>query len=144
MPVLSGMDDACNSSFLKYVPSNTLFTLQGGGNRPDIEISRGRSIILVGEIKGRKDLSNTWESWMPQVVDHLRTWKSEFPRSFSCVFMTVVTNEMIEGVSKQGTKRTGLKGLQAQGLLDFAFNISQLLDPTSAQYKSFKGLFLHI
>jgi hypothetical protein len=141
VPAISDLEDAYKASTLKYLPSDTIINLQGGGNKPDIKVSRGKSNLLVGEIKGRKDLSNTWESWMPQVADHLRTWKSEYPGSYSCVFMTVLTEEMIEGASKQGTARTGLKGLHKDGLLDFAFNISALADPTTAQYESFKGLF---
>lgn len=126
------------ASLLRYCPTDTLLDFSGGGNKPDITIERNGIVLLVGEIKGRKDLSNTWESWMPQVADHLRTWATEYPEAVRGVFMTVITAEMIQGASKQGTQRTGLKGLNKQGLLDYAYNLS-LLKPESqtSMYRDF-------
>lgn len=48
-----------------------------GGNRPDIKAMIDGVVILVGEVKGRSDLSNVWESWMPQINGHLQTWTAE-------------------------------------------------------------------
>ena len=56
-----------------------------------------KNVFLVGEVKGRKDLSNTWESWIPQVNSHLESWAATFPHAYRGVFMTVVTEGMLTG-----------------------------------------------
>lgn len=124
--VLSSPDSALRASRWRHSGSSTIFEFIGGGNRPDVVATRAGQVVLAAEVKGRKDLSNTWESWMPQVADHMRTWRGEFPRALVGVFMTIVTQDMIVGQSRMGTRRVGLQDLHADGLLDFAFNLSKL------------------
>lgn len=99
-----------------------------GGNRPDIKVSLCTRVIAVGEIKTRKDLSNLWESWMPQVTSHMKTWYSEFPDAARLFFGTVITKEMIEGASRLGTRHTGLRELVESGQMTAAYNLSQIVD----------------
>ena len=56
-----------------------------GGNRPDIKVLLDDVVTLVGEVKGRSDLSNVWESWMPQINGHLQTWTAENSQAPRCV-----------------------------------------------------------
>jgi hypothetical protein len=95
-----------------------------GGNRPDIKILLNGVTLAVGEVKGRKDMSNLWESWMPQIAGHLRTWTVEHPDAPRLFFGTIITDEMIEGVTAAGTHHAGLKVLQKNGLLTAAYNLS--------------------
>lgn len=100
-----------------------------GGNRPDIIISLDEKIIAVGEIKARKDLSNLWESWMPQVASHMKTWKQQpqFSDAVRLFFGTVITQEMIEGRSALGTPREGLRDLVQEGFLTGVYNLSHMM-----------------
>ncbi len=99
----------------------------GGGNRPDLEMKLGEDVLLVAEIKGRMDLSNVWESWMPQTADHMRSWAMNHPSAARIYLGTLVTQEMIDGASAQGTEeRTGLKQLFDEHALTTAFNITKI------------------
>ena len=100
-----------------------------------MKVLLGKRPLIVAEVKGRKDLSNVWESWMPQVADHMRTWTKEFPDSARLFLGTLITRDMIEGRSSRGTARTGLRQLYQDGLLTGAFNVSAVVEkrPPSAQ-----------
>jgi hypothetical protein len=99
-----------------------------GGNVPDVRFDsvQGGQLLGIGEVKGRKDLSNVWESWMPQVADHMLTWSSEFPDALRLFFGTLITHEMVIGESARGTGRTGLRGLHGSGHLQGVYNLSKL------------------
>ena len=58
---------AWEASLWRHQPTGSILDFRGGGNRPDIKIDRDHETQLVGEVKGRKDSSNVWESWMPQL-----------------------------------------------------------------------------
>lgn len=115
----------------------------GGGNNPDIAVcsAAGGPMLVVGEIKGRKDLSNVWESWMPQVVSHLETWHQEYPQAHRIFIGTLINDQMINGQSARGTPRKGLKTLHADGSLSTAFNIAKIVEGDSAAIAHF-GEFL--
>lgn len=100
---------------------------KGGGDQPDIVIELDRETIVVGEVKGRKDKSNMWESWMPQVADHMRTWQQEYPEASRLFFGTLITTEMVQGVSIRGTVRTGLRNLYDEGALTTAYNLAAIV-----------------
>jgi hypothetical protein len=104
-----------------------IVTFPVGGNVPDVRFttSSGRT-LAVGEVKGRKDLSNLWESWAPQVVDHMRTWTAETPGALRLFFGTVITDEMIRGESVRGTSRVGLRELYEDDYLQGVYNLSHL------------------
>jgi hypothetical protein len=106
------------------VASRVLVDFTAGGDRPDMKVSVDGHVYLVAEIKGRKDLSNQWESWMPQVVDHMTTWQHEYPRAERLLLATVITPEAIEGQSMRGTARVGLRQLYANGALTGVVNLS--------------------
>lgn len=99
-----------------------------GGDRPDIIVFLDRVTIAVGEIKGRKDLSNVWESWMPGVYNHMRTWTGQNPDATRLFFGTLINEAMVDGFSSHGTQHVGLKTLYRQGLLTAAYNISKVAD----------------
>lgn len=110
----------------------------GGGTNPDIAVRSYETgeFIVVGEIKGRKDLSNVWESWMPQVSAHMHTWTQEFPNAHRIFIGTLINEEMITGLSKRGTPRNGLRSLYEEGTIATAFNITKIVesDPDSINH----------
>lgn len=124
------------------IGDSLMVTFPVGGNVPDVKfesLSTGQ-ILGVGEVKGRKDLSNVWESWMPQVADHMFTWTREFPESLRLFFGTVITDEMIVGKSVRGTGRTGFRDLHVNGYLDGVFNLSYLALDNDGAWGSFNEL----
>ena len=100
---------------------------------------------MAGEIKGRKDISNTWESWMPTVSGHLTALRNGYPSAYIGVFMTIFTEEMIEGKSAKNHEwRDGFKQLHERGLLDFAINLSLLAVNDESTYSRFQELILAV
>ena len=125
------------------VDGRLAFDFRAGGDRPDVRITLDGTTIAVGEIKARKDLSNIWESWMPQVADHVRTWKGEFPDGARLLLGTVFTEEMINGASVRGTRRTGLKDLYHEGALTAVYNLTRISedpDPCAELIVEFRRL----
>lgn len=117
-----------------------VFDFTGGGDAPDVRAFLATDpddALLVGEVKGRKDLSNQWESWMPQVVDHMTTWSKKYPSARRVFFGTIITREAVLGVSKKGTSRGGFKRLHKDRLLDDVFNLTFLADAESRHRKTF-------
>jgi len=113
-----------------------------GGDTPDVlfRIDGTDRPLAIGEVKGRKDTSNVWESWMPQVADHMRTWSREFRQSWRLMFGTLITEPMVEGESASGTERKGLKSLHEGGNLDGVYNLAKLADQDAIAWDSFRGL----
>lgn len=99
-----------------------------GGNRPDIKVLLDNVVTLVGEVKGRSDLSNVWESWMPQIAGHLQTWTAENSQAPRVFFGTIVTQEMIEGQTRGGTRHTGLRAFANNGILRAAYNLANIVE----------------
>lgn len=119
------------------VAGQLLFELVSGGDRPDIVIMLGPVTVAVGEVKGRKDLANVWESWMPGVYNHMRTWTAENPDAARIFFGTLINQPMVDGASTHGTKHVGLKTLHKQGLLTTAFNISKVAENEMSAVREF-------
>ena len=111
-----------------------------GGNRPDIKVMLDGVVILVGEVKGRSDLSNVWESWMPQINGHLQTWTAENSQAPRAFFGTIVTDEMINGVTPGGTRHTGLRAFASNGVLSAAYNLSTIVEGNPAAVAAFDDL----
>lgn len=111
-----------------------------GGNRPDIKVMLDGVVILVGEVKGRSDLSNVWESWMPQINGHLQTWTAENSQAPRAFFGTIVTDEMINGVTRGGTRHTGLRAFASNGVLSAAYNLSNIVEGEPAAVAAFDDL----
>lgn len=97
-----------------------------GGNRPDTRMRLDGVVVLNGEVKGRTDLSNVWESWMPQINGHLQTWTSENAAAPRVFFGTIITKAMIDGMTAGGTLHTGLRALHRNGLLTSAYNLTNV------------------
>jgi hypothetical protein len=104
-----------------------------GGNRPDIKFILNGIPMAQGEIKGRTDLSNIWESWVPQIQGHLQTWAQETALAPRLFFGTIVTATMISGKTVGGTQHVGLQALAKGGLLQAAYNLANIVagEPTS-------------
>jgi hypothetical protein len=113
-----------------------------GGNVPDVRFESALSgrTLGVGEVKGRKDQSNLWESWMPTVEGHMRTWTRENPTALRLFFGTVIPSEMILGESVHGTWHGGLRELCDGGYLDGVFNLSHLALGEEYSWTSFSEL----
>jgi hypothetical protein len=115
--------------------TNILCDFSGGGRHADILVTDQRVVLALGEIKARKDVSNIWESWMPQIVDHMRTWAGDAPDAARLFFGTLITEEMLDGLTSGGVRRAGLKTLYENGLLSSAYNLSKIAagDPASVR-----------
>jgi hypothetical protein len=139
----------------RYIRFNrrVVFEMISGGDRPDLKIlldqAVGRSttlsdmylaLVAVAEIKGRKDESNAWESWMPQVDAHMREWSATYPDVARLFFGTLINETMVEGVSVRGTPRPGFKQMHKAGHIDAVYNLSKLSDGDSAAVQAFDEL----
>ena len=107
------------------------------GGHADIRITDQGLLLAVGEIKARKDVSNIWESWMPQVADHMRTWTGETPDAVRLFFGTLITEEMLGGFSANMTRRTGLVTMYRNGILSSAYNLSKIDSGNATARKEF-------
>lgn len=107
----------------------------GGGRHADVHVSDAGVTIAVGEVKARKDLSNIWESWMPQVADHMRTWVGDNADAARLFFGTIITEEMVQGVSSGQVLRNGLRTMYRNGTLSGAYNLSKVAasDPVASR-----------
>ena len=111
-----------------------------GGNRPDIKIKSDGVVILLGEVKGRSDLSNVWESWIPQINGHLQTWAGQMPHARRVLFGTIITQEMIDGMTPGGTQHTGLRAFANSGILNGAYNLTNTAKGDATAVASFENL----
>lgn len=116
----------------------------GGGGRPDIRMLDRGLLISQGEVKARKDKSNVWESWMPSIENHLRTWAADAPDAPRLFFGTLVTSDMIDGTNHRGTYRAGLKRWHENGLLQNAYNITKIMAGDGRAARSFEELLVAI
>jgi hypothetical protein len=112
------------------------------GDTPDVKFRELNSSypIAVGEVKGRKDKSNIWESWMPQVVDHMNTWSNEYPYSLRLFFGTLITENMINGESARGTERRGFRSLHSIDQIHGVYNLSKISGGDVQSVKEFDDL----
>ena len=120
-----------------YKPTDTSLDFGAGGERPDIKITRNQRTVLAGEIKGRMDVSNLWESWLPQATSHMASWSKEYPQALRGVFMTIFTKEAVDGKSD----RPGLKKSYEEGALHFAINLFNLMNGQVESIEQFKDVF---
>lgn len=119
---------------------NIVCDFSGGGRHADIKVTDQRVVVALGEIKARKDVSNIWESWMPQIVDHMRTWAGDAPDAVRLFFGTLITDEMLDGVTSGGVRRAGLRSLYNNGLLSSAYNLSKIAAGDAAAIADFDVL----
>jgi hypothetical protein len=135
----SDTTDLTEQRFLRF-GGRLVCEFVAGGNRPDIKVSVDGIVIAQGEVKGRTDLSNLWESWMPQINGHLQTWAADISMARRLFFGTIITPEMIDGVTKGGTRHTGLKAFAASGLLSAAYNLTNTVEGEPAALAAFDDL----
>lgn len=115
-----------------------------GGNRPDIIVTVDGETIAVGEIKGRKDLSNVWESWMPQIATHVNAWTGEFPNAARLFFGTLIVEQMVEGYSTRGTRHIGFRELHAVGRLTAVYNVGNVIAGHSGATGAFRAFIAEL
>lgn len=130
-------EESIKANLWYYRPTNTVLDFGVGGERPDIKITRNNRTVLAGEIKGRMDVSNLWESWLPQATSHMTSWSKEYPQALRGVFMTIFTKEAIEGKAD----RAGLKKSYDEGALHFAINLFNLMNGQDDSIQQFKEVF---
>lgn len=136
------LESALETPVWRHEETGTIFDFRAGGNRPDLRVTRGEVILLVAEVKGRKDRSNIWESWMPTVVSHIETWAESYPGIACGVFMTLFTEDMVTGVTpKSHEVRPALRKLHEDHKLHFAINLSHLAVNKELTLHHFKQLF---
>jgi hypothetical protein len=151
---------------LLRIRGHAVFRLIPGGNRPDVEIyadhaasedaysedefspSNTSKLLAVGEIKGRRDLSNAWESWMPQVSAHMDQWAGEFPGVALLFFGTILTREMVGtpgGLDHRPTLRS-IHERQTNGHrhLTAAYNLTKIAEKDAAAARNFGELVAEI
>ena len=133
-------DGAMKAAFWHYGPSEAVLDFSVGGQRPDIIVLKNDSVTLAGEIKGRKDVSNQWESWLPQAMHHMESWSRDFPQALRGVFMTIFTGEAVEGRSD----RSGLRKCHEDGHLHFAINLTHLANNQEESIRQFVAVFRRV
>jgi hypothetical protein len=136
-PVDPDSKEAMTAAFWRYTPTDAVLDLTTGGQRPDVRVERNGRTELAGEIKGRMDVSNLWESWLPQAIHHMQAWSNEYPQSLRGVFMTIFTAEAIDGRDD----RSGLKKCASDGHLQFAINLTHLASGQAQAVQQFKAVF---
>ena len=143
---------------LLRIRQRAVFRMIPGGNRPDVEIwadadsyseqdfslQKADGLLAVGEIKGRLDLSNAWESWMPQVSAHMAQWAAEFPRTARLFFGTLVTQEMVGshgGADHRPTLRSIYeRSVNGHRYLSGAYNLTKIAEKDAAASRNFGEL----
>lgn len=137
MELPSREEESVKAFLWLYKPTGTILDFGVGGERPDIKITRNQRTVLAGEIKGRMDVSNLWESWLPQATSHMASWSKEYPQALRGVFMTIFTKEAIDGKPD----RPGLKKSYEEGALHFAINLFNLMNGQEESIEQFKDVF---
>lgn len=117
-----------------------MFEFIRGGGRPDMAVLLDGAVVAVAEVKGRKDLSNLAESWMPTVTAHLDAWATAFPDAVRLFFGTLITMPMVEGGATAGTAFLGLRPLHERGRLTAAYNLGRLAEDDPHARASFDNL----
>lgn len=133
-------DAAMKASFWHYGPTEAVLDFSVGGQRPDLIVVKNNTTTLAGEIKGRKDVSNLWESWLPQAIHHMESWSRDFPQALRGVFMTIFTNEAVQGRADRG----GLRKCYEDGYLHFAINLTHLADGQEEAVRQFITVFKRV
>lgn len=130
------------------IPNRAMFQFLPGGNRPDMVVftddgaidfveprlpapGQDLNLIAVAEIKGRLDLANSWESWMPQVVAHVRQWTAEYPNAARIFMGTLLSGEMcgLNEDSPRETLQTVYEDIRNdRRCLTAAYNIAKVAD----------------
>jgi hypothetical protein len=110
-----------------------------GGNRPDLIVSISDEIVAVAEIKGRKDLSNVWESWMPQIATHMNDWAQKFRDASRLFFGTLIVEQMVDGFSTRGTRHIGFRELHADGRLTAVYNVGNVIAGQAGAVEAFRA-----
>lgn len=137
--VLDAATDLMEQQWLRF-GGRVVCEFVAGGNRPDIKVTIDGVVVLLGEVKGRTDLSNVWESWMPQINGHLQTWAAENSMAPRVFFGTIITQQMIDGLTPGGTRHTGLRAFSNSGLLRAAYNLTNVVEGEEASVKAFDDL----
>ncbi|WP_199439413.1 hypothetical protein [Umezawaea beigongshangensis] len=117
-----------------------------GGDTPDVKFTNRHTgrVLAVGEVKGRKDKSNIWESWMPQVADHMNTWSTEYQQSARLFFGTLITPQMINGESARGSGRRGFQYLHEDGQLNGVYNLTKITGGDGDSIANFDALITRL
>ncbi|WP_166035454.1 XcyI family restriction endonuclease [Halorussus pelagicus] len=115
-------------------------TVNVDATEPDLVVSTTTDIVGYGEIKDRKDKSNQWEGWLPNVRSKLEGFKQNNPSAKRILLQPVFTRRMVEGERGHDTEDVGVRYLVEQDLLDVPFNINKILADES--HRDFFGAYV--
>lgn len=85
-----------------------------------------RKVIMVGEIKGRTDLSNLYESWLPTIREKMQKFSSKpsLKGAERLVVQLFIIDKMIDTDNKRS--EAGFRKMHADGLLHNLFSIMKI------------------
>ena len=117
------IDPSDSGSMLADIHVDDRLTLHFG--EPDLTAKckdSGR-VLMQGEIKGRTDLSNLYESWLPTVSKKLEKSRKAHPDAKRAAVQLFVTEMMLSDPSRQ---EEGLEDMRSSGLMDTAYSLVKL------------------
>lgn len=91
---------------------------------PDYKVralTGSKSLIAVGEIKGRTDLSNLYESWLPTIQKKLEKYQKRPIQRL--IFQMFITREML---GDPGRAEAGLQDMLSSGLATGVYSLIKL------------------
>ncbi len=98
---------------------------------PDIQVrclTGSHKPQLFGELKGRTDLSNLYESWLPTVRQKLERFQRDHPDATRIVVQLFITEVMLGDTNRS---ELGFEDMRASGLLDTVYSIVKLENQAS-------------
>ncbi len=119
------IDPLDSGSILKEIRVGGQLTVKFG--EPDLVISCRGEVILIGEVKGRTDISNLYESWMPTVQAKLEKARNKFPSARRLAVQLFISEKMLGDPKRP---EPGLEDMRKSGLLDAVYSIVKMhFDP---------------
>lgn len=96
-------------------------------------LDRINGVLFFGGVLSRRSLQASracrmFKSWMPQIGGHLQTWTAENSQALRVFFRTIVTEEMIDGQTRAGTRHVGLGAFANNGIFRAAYNLSNIVE----------------
>ena len=93
---------------------------------PDISITsliKSLPPLLLGEIKGRTDMSNLYESWLPTIRQKLEAFQRDHPAVPRAVFQLFLTDKMLDDPARS---EPGFERMLTSGLLTRTYTLAKL------------------
>jgi hypothetical protein len=127
------LSDVSGAYDVREVRTDNGGTVNVDATEPDLVVSTSGGVVCYGEIKDRKDRSNQWEGWLPNVRSKLEGFQQTHPSAKRILLQPVFTRRMVEGRRGTDTDDVGVRYLVEQDLLDVPFNTNKILAEESHQ-----------